>query len=80
MSSANGSRPTELSISPENLTEALFSSPVFNIFMRGKSSADWTITIKGIEGLIPLVLTARKGELTKVKKGIKFKVYGAKRP
>lgn len=78
MSSADTSRQTELSISADNLTEALFSNPVFSLFMKGKSSVDWTVTVKGIEGLIPLVLTEKKREAKKVKKGIRFKVYGKK--
>lgn len=76
MSSANGSRKEEFSISPENLTAALLSDPIFCIFMKGRNMNDWTITVKGIEGLIPLVLTERARKNSKVKKGVKFKVYG----
>jgi len=78
MSSASTSRqPIEFSISAENFTEALFYSLSAKGFAHGNHE-DWLCTVKGIEGLIPLVLTERK-RATKVKKGIKFKVYGAKR-
>lgn len=76
MSSANTSRQIELEISADNLTEALFSSPTFSIFMMGKRNSDWQLTVKGYNGLIPLVLTERKRKKEKVKKGVRFKVYG----